>query len=114
MAHTQDNLGPSKAGQPGNIEKFIITSDYADDLDISMGIVELHYYESVLKQLFASLHKLLTQVLERHQLRKLVMKVQLRMMKVQRHLEMTLLQFLVERRLSSFSDNQGGNVTRKS
>ncbi len=49
MAHTQDNLGPSKAGQPGNIEKFIITSDYTDDLDISMGIVELHYYESVLE-----------------------------------------------------------------
>ena len=49
MAHTQENLGPSKAGQPGNIEKFIITSDYTDDLDISMGIVELHYYESVLE-----------------------------------------------------------------
>src|SRR6056300_629767 len=47
MAHWADLL-PSKATEPGNIEKFIIKSDYTDDLDISMGIVELHYYESIL------------------------------------------------------------------
>jgi len=47
MAHWADLL-PSKAAEPGNIEKFIIKSDYTDDLDISMGIVELHYYESIL------------------------------------------------------------------
>ena len=47
MAHWGD-LQPSKGTEPGNIEKFVITSDYTDDLDISMGIVELHYYESIL------------------------------------------------------------------
>lgn len=39
---------PSKASESGNIEKFIIVSDYNDNLDISMGVVELHYYESML------------------------------------------------------------------
>ena len=47
MAHWGE-LQPSKDTEAGNIEKFIITSDYTDDLDISIGIVELHYYESIL------------------------------------------------------------------
>jgi len=39
---------PNKVTESGSIEKFIIVSDYTDNLDISMGVVELHYYESML------------------------------------------------------------------
>ena len=39
---------PNKAAESGSIEKFIIVSDYTDNLDISMGVVELHYYETIL------------------------------------------------------------------
>lgn len=39
---------PNKVAESGNIEKFIIVSNYTDNLDISMGVVELHYYETLL------------------------------------------------------------------
>lgn len=48
MSHWQETQ-PSAAAESGNIEKFIISSDYTDDLDISTGIVELHYFESILE-----------------------------------------------------------------
>jgi hypothetical protein len=48
MSHWQETQ-QSAAAEPGNIEKFIISSDYTDDLDISTGIVELHYFESLLE-----------------------------------------------------------------
>jgi hypothetical protein len=40
---------PNKAAESGSIEKCIITSNYGGNkLDISVGIIELHYFESLL------------------------------------------------------------------